>query len=193
MKKGGVCRVTPWLLLVTVATALPAAATLVVKLDLAELTSEADLIVEARAEEATSVWIAGELFTVVQLRVHEVWKGHSPPKIEVLLPGGTDTQGPVPIAAVWAGQPRMSVDQEYVLFLSTDARDSYHHVVGFSQGLFAIRYDEEGEAVVVQDLRGLRRRGPTGDTPGRVTTTPSDPWETVVRSLVEDAQTREVP
>lgn len=193
MKKGEVCRVVPWLLWVTVGTALPAAATLVVKLDLAELTTEADLIVEARAEEKTSVWIAGELFTLVQLRVHEIWKGRSPSEIQVLLPGGTDTQRSVPVAAVWAGQPSIALDQEYVLFLSGDSPDGYYRVVGFSQGIFALRYDEQGEAVVVQDLRGLRRRGPTGDTPGTVTVTPIARLETVVRSWVGDSQTEEVP
>lgn len=163
MKIGDVCGVVLGLLLVSIATAIPAAATIVVKLDLAELTRQAALIVEARAIEAHGLSQDGELFTLVALEVQRTFKGTPAEEIQVLLPGGLDLDGPVPIASIWVGQPLMTEGSEYILFLHDSDEDGYHTLVGFSQGQLEIRYDETGQALVAQDLRGLRHPGTESD------------------------------
>lgn len=187
------------LLLIGMLGASPAEATLVVQLDLPELIERAELIVEAEVTDLRSLKLEGTLFTRVRLRVYRELKGQAGDEIHILLPGGVDVEREVPVATLWAGQPRLDVARTYLLFLQRpDASEPYHTLVGFSQGRFEIRYDEEGQAFAVQDLRGLSRRGPEGDTPGRRTFQPLERVRAEIRRAVSasrsgESRGREVP
>lgn len=189
-----------WLvLLIGMLGASPIEATLVVELDLPELTERAELIVQAEATDSESLRLEGTLFTLVRLQVYRELKGQAGDEVHVLLPGGVDVEREVPVATIWAGQPRLDVDRTYLLFLQRpDPSEPYHTLVGFSQGRFEIRYDEEGQAFAVQDLRGLSRRGPDGDTPGRRTLQPLDRIRAEIRRAVsavdgDETARQEVP
>lgn len=172
-----------WLSFLVLPSAL--SATLVVRLDLEDLTRDADLIVEARATEAHSAWLGGELFTLVTVQVSNVLKGETGDQLIVVLPGGTDTTRDVPVASIWAGQPELSLDRDYLLFLHPiDLDRTYHTLVGFSQGRFEIGRDAQGLTLAIQDLRGVSRRGADGDTPGTLAAQPLAELEHSIQSWV---------
>lgn len=138
-------------------------ATTVIRLDLPELVRQADVIVEGQATETRTLWLEGELYTLVTLEVEWALKGSLQAPTQVLLPGGVDLDRDVPVASVWPGGPRIRPGEEVLLFLRHPAPDrSFHTLVGFSQGKVTIRRDASGIGSATMDNRGLERLGPEG-------------------------------
>jgi hypothetical protein len=134
----------------------PARAIIAPRLDIAELTLAADVIVVGTATESRSVWIEGNLYTLVTLDVQETLKGLCETSITTVLPGGIDANRPIPVATVWPGQPRIDIREQVLVFLQRlpEPPETYG-IVGFSQGKFTLEDDGEGAPTLVQDLRDL--------------------------------------
>ena len=144
---------------------LPAMASLVRAMDLAELTAGADQVVVADVLTVEAAWDSAHrtIHTTVEVGVREDWKGGSPAGglLTIRQPGGTVGE----IEMTIHGMPRFSVGERALLFLRRS------QVVGMSQGKRNLRWETAGKrwlvdpadraAVVTVDARGkLQAAGP---------------------------------
>jgi hypothetical protein len=144
------------ILVLVAALALPAAATTAVHMSDESLVDAADLIVVGTCQEVASRWVGRDLVTLATVEVAENVKGNAGSNVRVVLPGGSDTSGPVPVAVTWPGAPSMAPGEEVLLFLvEYPAVPGGYAVAGFSQGKFSIFEGPAGEARVSRDLRAL--------------------------------------
>lgn len=175
-------------ILVMAVGTLPSWATVAVRMSHPDLVEQADLIVEGRCLAVESTWIDGDLDTLATIQVDEVLKGTSDPSITVVLPGGIDTRRKIPIAAVWAGQPRIGLGERVFLFLrdETSSLDGYT-IVGFAQGKFSIVIGADGREDVTQDLGGLTLSDPDGLRRGGSTLSTRRELEDEVHTYLEDS------
>jgi len=154
-------------LVLVVAAALPAAATTAVHMSDESLVDNADLIVVGTCQEVVSTWVDRDLVTLATVAVTENLKGDAGATVRVVLPGGYDASGPLPVAVTWPGAPSIAPGEEVLLFLvDYPAVPGGYAVAGFSQGKFSIFEGPAGEQRVSRDLRALtlvhgasRRRG----------------------------------
>jgi hypothetical protein len=142
--------------LVVAATALPAVATTAIHMSDESLVDHADLIVVGTCQEVVSTWVDRDLVTLATVSVSDHLKGDAGPTVQVVLPGGSDASGAVPVAVTWPGAPSMAPGEEVLLFLvDYPAVPGGYAVAGFSQGKFSIFEGPAGEARVSRDLRAL--------------------------------------
>lgn len=122
-------------------------ATVMVPLSIAELTSEADLIVHGHiVAKSTSRDTVGSIVTRVGVFPVEVWKGVlSGPDVHVLLAGGILGESEVSVE----GQADYTPGEEVVLFLKLNP-DGQAVTVGLGQGKF--------EVLKASDASGKRAR-----------------------------------
>lgn len=145
-----------------------AEATTFARIQIYELASHAELIVEATAREKQSLWLEGTLFTRVSLDVQRSLKGHAPSTVQVLLPGGIDLDRSVPLQVRWPGAPEIAPEETVLLFLRRILAESqgakrppqagdppgaspatYYSILGFSQGKLTIHQTPSGNRVVL--------------------------------------------
>lgn len=136
-----------------------------------ELTDAAGVIVVGECTGQRSQWFGRSLVTLYTVSVTEVIKGQAPTEVTVVVPGGFDTSGPVPVAVTFPGAPVLSAGEELLLFLdavedateassggakaATSGGDGDHFaIVGFSQGAFPVVTD--GDKSLVAQSRGSR-------------------------------------
>ncbi len=136
------------------AAATPAAATIVKSLGLDELARSADVIVQGRVERRTMSWNdeRTRIYTVSEIRVDESLKGpaRAGEALRVRQLGG-EVDG---IAQSIAGNAKLALGEEVILFLDRDEANGLHYVVGMAQGKYAI--DRKGrQPTVVRTLDGL--------------------------------------
>lgn len=134
-------------------------ATVLNPLDNGDLVRHADAIVIGRCVKSEGKWEDRNLFTYATIAVDEVLKGEQKPSVTVVLPGGVDLSGPVPIAMDYEGGPVIAPGEEVFLFLQRiEGIPDGYSVVGFSLGKFSIR--PYGAAKIVsRDLRGVTFQG----------------------------------
>lgn len=145
-------------LLLSLATLLtlaaPAAASVVLRMDLPDLSQRADLIVQARCVSvAVERGARGLPVTRVRLAVDRSWRGAEAGQVlEFTLPGGSlDGR-----RLVLPGLPRFAAGEELVLFLSRPSRDGHRLPVGLGQGRFLVSRDPvSGAASLSRSLRGV--------------------------------------
>jgi hypothetical protein len=156
-----------------IALALPstARADISIRLNNAQLTSAADLIVIGRAMSSQSRWIDRTLVTAVVVRVEESLKGDAAGDIEVLLPGGVDANRKFPVSMTYPGAPTMQSGERVFLFLSRSEEVPGYIVSGFAQGKFSIVTDARGDQRVSRDLRGSQLVEGSGIARGTATLT----------------------
>ena len=137
--------------------ALPAAAATARVASVEELARASDLVVRGEVLRQRSRLGAdgSRIYTFVEIRVAQSWRGQAPAVVTVRVPGGVvgDRGQRVDGAAAFAD------GDEVVVFLAPAGR--VHQVTGMAQGKFAVR---AGEAR--PDLSGLRlvpRRLPPGE------------------------------
>jgi hypothetical protein len=129
--------------------AVPALATTVAKLDLAQLVKRADLIVQGQVQSVYSQW-DGErhlVFTYISIRVDDSLKGASRQSVLIRQVGGT--VGTVQMSV--AGVPQFKSGEMAVVFLKRQD-DSTFQVVGMNQGLYEIVEDYAVSNVFGVDL-----------------------------------------
>src|SRR4051794_27083021 len=116
-----------------IATSL--AATLLTKLSNGEMVAQADAVVIGRCTGSEGKWEDRNLFTFTTIAVEETLKGPPASSITVVLPGGSDPKGPVPIGMDFEGASVIVPGEEVFLFLQQIAGiPNAYSVVGYSQG-----------------------------------------------------------
>lgn len=143
-------------LLLLLALAAPARATVVLEVGLDELSRTSDVIFHGTVTRTDVVAVGGDatrLVTDVTFSVAQVIKGRAlapDPAFTLRLVGGARGGLEVRIP----GMPRFAAGDEVVLFL--ERTDGGFAITGFSQGRFSVSRDPDtGEAVVDRDVSGL--------------------------------------
>jgi hypothetical protein len=136
--------------------ALPAAASIAVRLSLDDLVVRAQRVVVAKLAGAPeSFWRGQRIYTRYTFAVEEEWLGTGERIISLEQPGGA--------VGKWAqkahGFPVFEPEERVVLVLESDRGQP--RVVGMSQGAFRLT-EEAGRAILEQKLDGLRLLGEEG-------------------------------
>lgn len=127
------------------------------RMDLGQLTTEADRVVLATLERQASAWGPDHrrIYTTYRFKVTQDVIGEGRPELTIVQPGGTVGRW----TQVTAGFPRFQDSQTVLLFLRRTGRT--HQVVGLCQGVFELAQDA-GRHLLVQRLEGLSFRADPG-------------------------------
>lgn len=136
--------------------ALPAFATTVRRLGLAEMVPASESIVLGRVEASRSYWQGKQIYTEVTLSVRRSLKGQRGGTVTFVQLGGR-VEEPVPVEMVLPGAPIHHVGDEAYFFLQP-GRPGERLIVGLFRGRVPLRRDEQGEFV----LFGGARKVPAG-------------------------------
>lgn len=117
------------------ASVVPAQASLVRGFSLQQLRSEAHRVVVGKVTAARSFWNEGKdkIYTEYTVEVQRVVKGEKVSKLTVRLMGGRVGERELTVS----GNPSIDVGERVLLFLRD--YDSFHAVVGMSQGKWSVR------------------------------------------------------
>jgi hypothetical protein len=125
-----------------------------------DLINEAAVIVTGRCTHLQSQWLENDLVTLATITVSEVLKGQPGSEVTVVLPGGIDSNRPVPIAMSYPAAPEIYQQENVLLFLVPEDRvASGYAIAGWSQGKFSLTPDK---MQATQDLSGLNLAGRDG-------------------------------
>lgn len=150
--------------------ASPLAAALAPKLSTERMVHDADAIVVGHCEDMESRWLGSDLVTFAKVEVIEGLKGPDVEALTVILPGGVDTSGPVPLAMDFSGAPSLTMGGKDLLFLrAVPSMPGHYTVLGYSQGRYRVVEKPGAEPTVMRDLSGLTLLGEEGREAGRVT------------------------
>jgi hypothetical protein len=147
--------IAPLALLLALAFAAPARATVVLEVGLEEMTHASDLVlhgVVAKTDVVAVGGVPGHLVTDVTFRLVEVWKGErlAPDELFTLrLPGGT--RGGLTLRV--PGVPSFGVGNEVVLFL--ERTSGGFTPTGLTQGVFSVEIGRGGEKLVSRRVGGV--------------------------------------
>jgi hypothetical protein len=121
-------------LALSLAAAAPAAATTVLPATVEELARASDAVVRGVVESRATRPAAGGrlLYTFVEVRTAELWRGAAAGRVTVRVPGGARGR----IAQRVAGAPALAPGDEVVLFLRRAGE--VHQVTGLALGKFAV-------------------------------------------------------
>lgn len=164
--------------------AVPAAATTARHLSDEALVAEADLIVVGDTLSVATTWVDRDLVTVATVRVQDSLKGGVGDTVQVVLPGGVDTSGPVPVAVTWPGAPTLIQGEQAVLFLNDyQPIDGSFAVSGWSQGKFTVVDGEQGPRVQ-RDLSSLTLASGQSRARGQARTESKSEFVEKIRGMV---------
>jgi hypothetical protein len=130
-------------LLASVAFLVPIGATTLLKMSMNDLITQSTHIVRARITGSRSAAMGQDIYTYYQLQVSETLKQGAILPAEVAVPGGVYGN----LRQIGIGSPVLTQGQEYVLFLWT-SRSGMTQVIGLSQGMFSLKQDASGNAVL---------------------------------------------
>ncbi len=137
----------------TLALALSASATTVVRVSLQKMTLTSDLIVRGTVTRSEVVAVGGNerhLRTDVTIAIERVLKGDKARKIlELQMPGGRLGKWAMDIP----GMPRFTKGEEVVLFLEKTPKR--WALTGLGQGKFTVRTVADGRRLVRRELGGV--------------------------------------
>lgn len=128
-----------------IACGLAARAATLEYLSLDEMTEKSTAIVRGRILGSSTSVEGPLIYTHFAVQVLECWKGPEAKQIDVVTPGGT-AQG---LTQTFAGTPSLAEGGEYLLFLWTGP-SGLTHLIGLSQGVFAVTKDEQGGLVATR-------------------------------------------
>lgn len=133
-------------LLVCLAAAVPAGATVVVPADLGELSRDARAIARGRVAAVEGRWTDDRrtIETIVTLEVASYWKGALGPTLQFRVPGGDLGR----YRSVVVGAPEFVVDQQVVVFVGA-AGPMIPYVLGLNQGVYRVVRAPDGAGLVV--------------------------------------------
>ncbi|MCS6952790.1 MAG: hypothetical protein RMK57_00190 [Bryobacterales bacterium] len=112
------------------------------RLSLDELIEKSTAVVRGRVHSPRATFHGSLIYTHWTVDVLERWKGPDVSRIDVVVPGGVAGG----LRQTFSGAPQMQPGDEYVLFLWT-GRSGVTHVLGLSQGLFAVTKEANGAEV----------------------------------------------
>lgn len=130
--------------LLAVGILLPASGTMLQKLSMDEMIQKSTLIVRAKVTGSHAAFLGRDIYTYYQLQVLEGWK-LAGQQIEVAVPGGA-ARG---LRQLAPGSPSLNPGDEYVMFLWT-SRSGLTQIIGLSQGLFSVKLNSAGDAVLIR-------------------------------------------
>ena len=162
--------------------AAPANATVLVPVDLAELSRDAGAIVRGRVTAAAAQWTADRraIETVVTIDAESSLKGSLGRRVQFIVPGGTLGR----YRNLVAGAPEFIVGQRVIVFLGWTG-PSYPYLLGLGQGVYRIAPNRERTGWLVTPPAIIETAGPMrivrGD-PARRSLTLGD-FEARVREL----------
>src|SRR5215471_9406399 len=162
--------------LITFMLAVPVFATTVKKMDLPELVSVSDSIVQGTVESVEARWEDKSIYTYTSIRVDEGIKGAPKRALLVRQPGGKI--GSLHLDA--PGTPQFHVGDQVIVFLR-DRKDGTFDVVGLSQG----KYDVVNNYAVT-NVSGLTLADPVSGRlieGGPVDRKPLDAFKAQIRGL----------
>jgi hypothetical protein len=138
-----------------------------------ELAARADAIVIGKCMKGESVWYQRTLITLETIAVEETLKGERRPALTVVLPGGVDLKGPVPLGMDFEGGPIIQPGEEVLLFLTRVAEiPNGFALTGLTQGKYSISRTPSGERLVTRDLEGILLFHGKSSQPGARTAVP---------------------
>lgn len=122
-------------------------ATTLQQLSMDEMIQKSTSVVRGRIMGVSVTSRSGDIFTVYQVRVLESLKGSSQPgqSVEISVPGGELNGVRQPVA----GAPSFTTGDDYVLFL-WKGRSGVNQVMGLSQGMYSVKQDGTGNAVLLR-------------------------------------------
>jgi hypothetical protein len=141
--------------------ASPAAASITVALDLAELVAASEAVVVATVVDRRSQWDSERrIVTDVTLRIDDTMKGHYGRGEDIVVRRLGGAIGDLGMRV--EGEPTFSDGERAVLF--AERVGAHLRPVGMSQGVLRVRLSERGQELVHPGVRGLElvRRAPTG-------------------------------
>jgi hypothetical protein len=115
------------------------------RLSLDEMIAKSTAIVRGRVISSSASLHGAVIYTHFDVQVLERWKGPDSPQVDVAVPGGTAGG----LHQTFSGAPKLSVGDEYILFLWT-GESGITHVIGFSQGVFSLESDGEGGMIAAR-------------------------------------------
>lgn len=131
--------------------ALPAFATTVRRLSLAELVPASESIVLGRVESSRSYWQGKQIYTEVTLSVLRTLKGPRTGTLTFVQLGGR-VETPVPLEMVLPGAPIHRVGDEAYFFLQP-GRPGERIIVGLFRGHIPLHRDDQGEFLLFDGAR----------------------------------------
>lgn len=125
--------------------AAPAAATVVVPVDLAEMSREARAIARGRVIAVEGQWTEGRrgIETIVTLQVESYLKGQLGETTQFRVAGGTLGR----FRSIVVGAPQFAVGQRVIVFLAASG-PAIPHVIGFHQGVYRVNSGASGAVLV---------------------------------------------
>ena len=158
-------------------------ATVLVPVDLAELSREAGAIVRGRVIAADSQWTADRraIETLVTIEAEASLKGPFGTRVQFIVPGGALGR----YRSLVAGAPEFISGQRVIVFLGWSG-PSYPHLLGLGQGVYRILANDDGSAWVVTPPAIAEAAGPVrivrGDPARRSTSLAA--FELRIRALI---------
>lgn len=131
-----------WIVRLLALTGIAGAATLE-RLSLDDMILKSTEIVRGRVVSSSVIQRGPLLYTVSRVQILEGLKGTLGSHIDVAVRGGSFGGQ----KQTFSGAPQLKEGAEYVLFLWT-GRSGLTHVIGFSQGVFDVRREKNGQAFV---------------------------------------------
>ncbi|MEX2367011.1 MAG: hypothetical protein WD601_10415 [Pseudohongiellaceae bacterium] len=126
--------------------ALPAQASTVAQLSFAQLSKQAELIFQGTVTDVRQDQVQGLIYTYVRFEISELIKGDAPGRLlELRFLGGSSTEKQVRVADLVIPQK----GETGIYFVESTARNLVNPLLGWSQGHFLIRQDDNGSQVVV--------------------------------------------
>jgi hypothetical protein len=143
-------------LLFAICGASAARATTIERMPLEKMSRMAKVIVRARCTGNSTSQNAGEIWTLTNFAVEQVWRGTAPAQITVRLLGGRVGN----LTSSVSGVPRFRAGEEVLLFLEPTSRGDFS-VVSWEQGTFRIRRDPAtGQESATQDTASFETFDP---------------------------------
>jgi hypothetical protein len=131
--------------------ALPAFATTVRRLGLAEMVPASETIVLGRVEASRSYWQGKQIYTEVTVSVRRTLKGPRNVTLTFVQLGGR-VEKPVPLEMVLPGAPIHRVGDEAYFFLQP-GRPGERIIVGLFRGHVPLHRDGQGEYILFDGAR----------------------------------------
>lgn len=136
---------------------VPALATTLERLSLADMTQKSTAIIRGHVSGCTGEMRQNLIYTRCDVTVSETWKGTPHPRASVYVPGGRVGR----LMQTIAGAPALEIGQEYVIFLWA-GRSGINQVIGLHQGVFQLLHDSKGKAMAQRMATSERMLDATG-------------------------------
>jgi hypothetical protein len=124
---------------------LPLQSATLERLSLADMIQKSTAILRGTVTGSHAAQQGPIIYTHYSIQVTEQFKGASPGTVDIVVPGGVANK----IRQTFAGAPAFRTGDDYVFFLWTSST-GLTHVIGLTQGLFALSAGTPGNPVATR-------------------------------------------